>query len=160
MKSDISRGLEVYADISFTKDWAKSWSKKPTSVLRRTGFVVKYANCLILWTSKLQNEITLSSTNAKYRTLSHAMREFIPSMRLWGEMKEYVNISVDRKAESKYTVFQDGYSELVNYPRMRPRTKHIGIKHHHFKINVYNESVLINSIKSDKHQAELLTKNL
>eukprot|EP00957_Ditylum_brightwellii_P143310 10918077-Ditylum_brightwellii.AAC.1 len=70
MKPDINRGLEVYVDASFAGDWETPWSDDPKSVISRTAFVIKYANCPIMWASKLQAEIALSSTEVEYIALS------------------------------------------------------------------------------------------
>eukprot|EP00957_Ditylum_brightwellii_P070957 5391906-Ditylum_brightwellii.AAC.1 len=84
-------------------------SEDPTSVLSRTGYI-KYANCPIVWTSKLQTEIALSTTEVEYVALLQAMKEVIPLIHLLNKRKE-----------------------LANCPKMRPRTKHIAIKYHHFR---------------------------
>eukprot|EP00957_Ditylum_brightwellii_P168985 12862509-Ditylum_brightwellii.AAC.1 len=64
MKPDLTKGLEVYANASFVGDWNQAWSEEPSLVLSTAGFVIKYADCLIVWASKLQTEITLSTTEA------------------------------------------------------------------------------------------------
>eukprot|EP00957_Ditylum_brightwellii_P120504 9193947-Ditylum_brightwellii.AAC.1 len=58
------------------------------------------------------------------------MRETLPLIRLLNEVRESMRISQDDKAEFKCKVFEDnnGCVELAKCPRMRPRTKHIGIK--------------------------------
>eukprot|EP00957_Ditylum_brightwellii_P130175 9929412-Ditylum_brightwellii.AAC.1 len=61
MKPDTNNGLEIYVDASFAGDWNQSWIEEPTSVLSITGYVIKYANCPIVWMSKLQTEIALST---------------------------------------------------------------------------------------------------
>eukprot|EP00957_Ditylum_brightwellii_P178192 13572574-Ditylum_brightwellii.AAC.1 len=129
-----SRGLEMFVDPSFAGDWQHAWSKE-SSVLSRTGFIIKYANCLIVWTSKLQTYIALSTMEAEYVAMSHAMREAIPLMRLLNEVKGSINICMDKKAEFKCTVFEDnnGCIELAKCPRMRLRTNHLAIKYHHFR---------------------------
>eukprot|EP00957_Ditylum_brightwellii_P027410 2072443-Ditylum_brightwellii.AAC.1 len=75
MRPDLTRGLEVYADASFAGEWGKSWSDDPKSVMSRTGYVIKYANCPIVLMSKLQIEVALSTTESEYIALSQAMRE-------------------------------------------------------------------------------------
>jgi hypothetical protein len=162
MRPDLSRGLEVYVDASFAGDWNQTWSEEPTSVLSRTGFMIKYANCPIVLTSKLQTEITLSTTESEYVALSHAMREAIPMMDLLNKIKESIRILGHDKAEFKCKVFEDneGCIELAKCPRIRPRTKHIAIKYHHFRSKVLDGSVDISPISTDDQQADIFTKNL
>eukprot|EP00957_Ditylum_brightwellii_P017230 1298674-Ditylum_brightwellii.AAC.1 len=75
MRPDMTRGLEVYVDALFADDWEQSWSNDPKSVISRTGYVIKYANCPIVWMSNLQSEIAMSTTESEYIALSQAMRE-------------------------------------------------------------------------------------
>eukprot|EP00957_Ditylum_brightwellii_P185045 14092224-Ditylum_brightwellii.AAC.1 len=88
-----------------------------------------------MWASKLQTEIALSTIDAEYIALSQAMRESIPLIYLLNEMKGFIKVSEDPKADFKYKVFKDnnGYIELAKCLRIRPKTKHIGIKYHPFR---------------------------
>ena len=47
-----------------------------------------YAGCPIIWTSKLQTQVTLSTTEAEYVSLSQSLREVIPVINLLEELKE------------------------------------------------------------------------
>jgi hypothetical protein len=54
-----------------------------------------------------------------------------------------------------------GCLELVNRPdQFRPRTKHIGIKWHHFCDTVKNGNVAVKKIDTTFQLADLLTKPL
>ena len=76
------KGLECYVDADFAGGWDKADSGNPETVLSRSGYVLMYANCPVLWCSKLQTEIALSTTEAEYIALSQSMREVIPFMTL------------------------------------------------------------------------------
>eukprot|EP00957_Ditylum_brightwellii_P103839 7909949-Ditylum_brightwellii.AAC.1 len=99
MIPDMRRGLEGHVDASFPGEWNKTWSEEPTFVLSRTGFIIVYANNMIIWTSKLHTKIILSTTEIEYVTLSHAMREAILLMNLLNELKDYTRISGNEKAK-------------------------------------------------------------
>ena len=43
-------------------------------------YLISYANCPIIWAIRLQTEIALSMTEAKYIAPSQAMRDFLPSV--------------------------------------------------------------------------------
>jgi hypothetical protein len=70
LKPDKLKGLECYVDA----DWAGSWrdrsSNDPLSSHSRTGYVIMYAGCPIVWSSKLQPLIAHSTTEAEYIALS------------------------------------------------------------------------------------------
>eukprot|EP00957_Ditylum_brightwellii_P202288 15329487-Ditylum_brightwellii.AAC.1 len=83
-------------------------------------------------------------------------------MRLLNEVKGSIHIDMDEKEDFKCTVFEDnnGCIELAKCPKMRPRTKHIAIKYHHFRSKVKDDSTKIKRVDIHKQQADLLTKNL
>jgi hypothetical protein len=69
--------VTCYADASFTGEWDKSIAQyEPDTARSRTGFVIMYANCPIMWSSKLQTEFVLSATEAEYIALSQSLREY------------------------------------------------------------------------------------
>jgi hypothetical protein len=51
--------------------------KNADNVLSRTGFVICYANCPIIWCSKQQTENALSMAEAEYIAMSNALCETI-----------------------------------------------------------------------------------
>ena len=59
------KGLECFVDADFTGGWSKNESDDPASVYSRTGYIIKYSNCPILWDSKLQSKISLSTIEAR-----------------------------------------------------------------------------------------------
>ena len=79
-KPDISLGVQCYVDADFAGGWARADADNAENVLSRTGFVIFYAGCPLLWTSRRQTEITLSTAEAEYVALSTAMREVISLM--------------------------------------------------------------------------------
>ena len=50
---DGDKGLECYVDADFAGGWDKADSGNPEAVLSRTGYVLMYANCPVLFCSKL-----------------------------------------------------------------------------------------------------------
>ena len=56
------KGLECFVDADFVGRCSTNESDNPASVYSCTGYIIKYKNCLILWSSKLQSEIYLSTT--------------------------------------------------------------------------------------------------
>ena len=133
----------------------------PTSIFSRTGFFITLAGCPIIWLSKLQSEISLSSTECEYIALSQSMREVIPLMELLKELNPLLPIrNVTPKLHC--TIFEDNNLciELVKCPRMRPRAKHIALKYHHFRSKVKDGSVSVEYIHTAKRTADILTKAL
>ena len=129
--------------------------------MSRTGYVVLYANCPIIWCSKLQTEISLSTTEAEYIALSQSLRDVIPLIGLLKELQEILEFTSETPTVH-CTVFEDnkGCIDLVNAPRMRPRTKHIALKYHHFRSFVANKTISIQYVETSLQLADIFTKAL
>ena len=66
--------FECYVDADFCGNWnPETASDDPATAKSRTGYVIKYAGCPVIWQSKLQTEVTLSTTEAEYVALSAAL---------------------------------------------------------------------------------------
>jgi hypothetical protein len=72
-KPDKSKGLECYVDADFAGGWSQANADNADNILSRTGFILMYANNLILWVSCLQTEIALSTAKAEYIALSQSL---------------------------------------------------------------------------------------
>jgi hypothetical protein len=58
-------------------------------------------------------------------------------------------------------VFEDnaGAIEIANVPKMRPRTKHLNIKYHHFREAVKKGTINIYYTRMEDQIADILTKS-
>jgi hypothetical protein len=93
-----------------------------------------FAGCPLIWASKLQMEITLSSTEAEYITLSTSTREIIPLMDFMKEAKEN-GIPINTQTMAIHCkIFKDnsGAIKLAKVPKMHPHTKHLRLGASHF----------------------------
>ncbi|MEY3108605.1 MAG: hypothetical protein RL730_956, partial [Actinomycetota bacterium] len=158
---DPNRGLECYVDADFAGGWSSGDHSNPECVLSRTGFVIMYAGCPVTWTSKLQTEIALSTTEAEYIALSQAMREVIPFMNLMQEIDDIFGIH-NPSPQFHCRVFEDNRSciKVAESPKFTPRTKHIAIKYHHFRRFVSDGTIVIKHIDTKEQIADMLTKPL
>jgi hypothetical protein len=155
--------IHCYADASFAGEWVKSLSEhEPITARSRTGFIILYAGCPVIWCSKLQTEIALSSTEAEYVALSQSLREVIALFGILQEIKEVHPKISDAIPTIHCTAFDDnvGAIEMANCPKMRPRTKHLNIKYHHFRQAVASGRIKIIYVRSKLQLADLLTKAL
>ena len=136
LKPDKTQGLTCYVDADYAGEWTVDRALDPRACLSRTGYVIFYANCPIIWSSKLQTTIALSTTEAEYVALSTSMRDVIYFMNLIDEMKKFgINLPQVPKPNTTCRVFEDnvGALELANTPKLlRPRTKHLAVQLHHF----------------------------
>ena len=91
-KIDKTKSINIYVDISFAGDWDKLLSEEPSLAFPITDFVIYYAGCPVVSMSKLQTEISLSTTESEYIALSNSMRDAIPVMTLLDEVKKALPI--------------------------------------------------------------------
>ena len=130
-------GLECYVDAHFAGAWDKEDSDDPNNVLSRTGFVAFYARCPLVWASRMQTEIALSTTKSEYIALSTVMREFLSLMLLMDEIHKIFDIERP-KPKIHCKVYEDNESciSMAKRKKFSPRTKDIGTKYHHFRLLV------------------------
>lgn len=140
------QSMTYYVDANFAGDWLPEIAMEDSSTARsRSGYVLLYSGCPVVWASKLQTKIALSSTESEYIALSQSLREVIPLMRLIKEMKESGFDLPIATPEVHCKVFEDnnGCLEMAQTPKMRPRTKHLNIKYHHFRGAVAEKFITI-----------------
>jgi hypothetical protein len=158
------KSFDVYVDANFSGDWVKDidQSNDPNSAKSRSGYVIMYHGCPLLWTSKLQSEVALSSTESEVLALSAAAREAIPLMRLLNEIQDMKLIKKARAPTVHCRFFEDnsGAQEICSVSKHRARTKHINTKHFLFRSYVESNQMSIQAIKSEWQPADYLTKSL
>ena len=66
--------VDCYADADFAGLWVHEDPRDPICDRIRTGFVVNFDYCPLLWVPKIQNEIALSTLHSEYVALSHYVR--------------------------------------------------------------------------------------
>ena len=114
-----------------------------------------------MWVSKLQTEIALRTTKAEYIALSYAMRSVIPTVNLIKELT--ASMSIEKKTQMvKCTLFEDnnGALELATVLKMRPRTKHIALKYHHFRSFVKCGYVNVSRVDTVEQLGNIFTNPL
>ena len=157
------KSLEVYADADFAGNWNKTTAAHDVSTAKsRTGYVITFAGCPILWASRIQTQIALSTTEAEYISLSESLRSAIPLMNLLNEIKAHGHDIVSQTPRVHCKAFEDnsGALELARLPKIRPRTKHINLVYHHFKDHVRKGLISIYPIDTNNQIADIFTKPL
>jgi hypothetical protein len=118
----------------FQGGWnAKTATEDSTTAKSRLAYIVMYAGCPIVWASKMQTDIALSTTESEYSAaLSEAAREVLWSMNLMTEVKDQMVPGTIDVPTIKCTIFEDneGAKAMATALKMRPRTKHINGRMH------------------------------
>ena len=89
-----------------------------------SGYVFRFNNGPISWSSRRQTSTAKSTTQAEYQSASDGAREAVPLMWLLQEL------GVESKRP--VTLFCDNNAaiQLANHPAYHPRTKHIRVDYH------------------------------
>jgi hypothetical protein len=155
-KPDKYDQVDCYVDTDFAGLHSVEDGQENISVKSRTGYVILFSGVLILWVSKMQTHIALSTMEAEYITLSHSMRDLIPVREILNEIKGCVFLgdNYTMKCASHYkalnyvlpgngdipqsTVHEDTEAclKFAMMPKLSPRTKHIGVPFHWFRYRI------------------------
>ena len=162
LRPNKSKGLECFVDADWAGAWTFSSSFDPLSTHSRTGFVVLYAGCPILWKSKIQSITALSTTEAEYIALSSALREVIALIHLLEDLHSNGLPIHCATPKIKCRTFEDNMSclNLATNHKTRPRTKHLSIRLHHFRSHIVNKIISIEHVSTKEQLADIFTKPL
>jgi len=161
--------LNAYADADFAGCWYQAYSHLHDSVLSWTGYVLVYCRCPISWTSKLQMEIALSTTEAEYQALSMCMWDLLP---LWTLIQElamhsfidqmYLHGSQLFSSTLTLQVYGDNQSclTITTTDTNRPWTKHLAIKCYHFWVQVLKGIIQVVKVHTNDNWVDIFTKPL
>jgi hypothetical protein len=155
--------LDCYSDADFAGLWNYEDDQDPVCVKSRTGYVLTLAGCPLIWASKLQTEIALSTLESKYIALSTTLRKLIPLRRVLQKVGLALNLEFSQPSIVQSTCFEDNNDALgfATTLQMTPCTKHIGIKYHFFKSKIgEGKGIAIRRIDSAEQKADIFTKGL
>jgi hypothetical protein len=95
---DSTHGIKCFADADFTNGRSSEDCEELSNVYSRTGFVIMYAGCPLIWVFKLQTEVALWATESECIALSQAMRELIALLGLLEELTPALQLNKDQPA--------------------------------------------------------------
>ena len=156
--------VDCYPDADFAGLYNKEDAQDPHSVRSRTGFVICVANCPILWKSKLQTEIALSTMEAEYVALSTACKDLFPLLDLIRELAAACGLTVSQDSNFHVKVHEDNVGALtlgkLEPRRMTPRSKHYAIKYHWFREHIGPRNIKLVKIDTKDQLGDIFTKGL
>ena len=164
MKPTAELNVDCYVDSDFAGLWGYEDDQDLTCVRSRTGYIITIGGCPVLWSSKLQKEIALSTMEAEYIALSTSLKQRILFKRLVESVWDYVGLKQDTLISINTIVWEDNQGckilATLEPPRMTPRSKHYAIKYHWFRTQLEPNYIVIKSIDSVEQLADMFTKGL
>ena len=138
-------GLIGFADSEGASD--------PITRKSTTGYLVKLANGVFCWNSRVQKSIVLSSTEAEYMSLSDTCRQLVWIHSLFEELGITLN-PIPLCGDNQGSIFLA--SNLVQEKRI----KHIDLRYHYIREVICEKKIELFFLEGAENPADLFTKNL
>jgi hypothetical protein len=156
--------VDCYPDADFAGLYNTKDAQDPHCVRSRTGFVILVAGCPVLWKSKLQSEIALSTMEAEYVALSTSCKDLFPLLDLIRELSSAVNLPMDKHSNMHIKIHEDNVGALtlgkLEPRRMTPRSKHYAIKYHWFREQIGPRNIELIKVDTTNQLGDIFTKGL
>ena len=110
LKPTNTQRVDCYVDADFAGLFAVENNQDPISVKSRTGYVVLYKGSPLLWVSKMQTQVALSTMEAEYVALSQAMRDLIPIREI---LKEFMAVVFEIQPSIAYHAHSKSFSNVA-----------------------------------------------
>lgn len=139
--------MELYVDSDF--------ASKATDRRSVSGALVMCAGACVMYLSRTQKSVTLSSTEAEYVAMAEGMKEAIFLRYLWSFIFPSRDVGCTVIREDNV-----GAIHLASNPATTPNSKHIDIRHHFIRERVARGEFRVVHVRSDLQRADFLTKPL
>ena len=120
-----------------------------------SGYCLIFGAGAISWSSKKQNIVTLSSTEAEYVGHINAAKEILWIRNFWAK--------INRKSIFDLTLLRannQGAIQLSNNNKFHARTKHIDVRYHFIREALENKLLEIKYVPTDENIVDMFTKPL
>ncbi|XP_070681820.1 uncharacterized mitochondrial protein AtMg00810-like [Malus domestica] len=155
LKGTMTYGLSYSSSALDIKAFSDAdWAGDPNDRRSTTGFVVYLGSNPISWSSKKQQTVSKSSTEAEYRALSSTAAELD-----WiKQLLSFLQIPIS----SVPVLFCDNMSAIALSfnPVQHQRTKHIEVDVHFVRERIAQHQLLVQFVSSKEQFADILTKGL
>lgn len=131
------------------------FASKATDRRSVSGVLIMCAGGCVVFLSKTQQSVTLSSAEAEYVAMADGLKEAIFVRGLW-------SFAFPKRSLGATLVQEDnmGALRMANNPRTTPNSKHIDIRYHFIRERVARGEFTIEHVPSHLQHADFLTKPL
>lgn len=131
-------------------DWANDISDRRSV----TGYLFKVFDCTVVWATRKQRTVALSSTEAELCALCEATCDGVWLTRLLEDVGYRSDVPIPYHEDNQSTI------RIVQEPRDRSRLKHIDVKDCFVRNLVQQGSVVLKYVPTETQEADILTKGL
>lgn len=144
--NDENTKLIAYTD----SDWAGDADARRST----TGIIFIHNGGPIIWASRKQKCVSLSTTEAEYVAMCEGGKDVTWLRQLLGDLGE------DQRNPTTLRCDNQGAVKLVHNPEYRRRTKHIDVKYHFIRELQQRGTIQVDHVGTKEQLADLLTKAL
>ncbi len=153
--------IDAYPDADFAGMYGHKDHTDPACAKSWTGFIITFAECPVLWQSKLQTETALSTMEAI--ALSACCSELFPIMDMVKSLTESVNLLI-RIRTMNVSIHEDNLGALVLAktlpPQFTPWSKYYTIKTIWFRKEIIKQGIQLQKINTVEQLGDIFTKGL
>ena len=153
--------IDCYIDADFVGLHGQESENNPLSARSRTGYILFFCGCPLLWKSQLQSETALSTFHAEYEALSVAMRQLIVVQRVLQSLVACIEFAAEVPTIHA-EVFEDNNSAflLANNQKLSDHSKRLNVKLHFFWEYINKGFAKVSKINTNNKHTDYLTKGL
>jgi hypothetical protein len=139
-------GLSGFSD----SDWAGEQNTRRSV----SGYCFTFCGAATSWSSKKQQTIALSSTEAEYMAMTHAGKEATFLQNIYGE------VGIPTPLPTPLLVDNQSAIALAENPIFHARTKHIDVRHHWIREKIESGQLELEYVPTADQVADIFTKPL
>ena len=137
--------MTVYTD--------SDWAGDKTSRRSISGYIIFLMNCPIIWKSKQQSSVTLSSTEAEYVALSEAAIEIKFIYQVLQSMGIKVMLPIVVNIDNIGAIF------MAENVTATSRSRHVDARYHFVREFIFDGFIKVIFVRTDQNSADPFTKN-
>jgi len=118
-----------------------------------SGYIILLAGVPVIWRSKMQRSVSLSSTEAEYVAISEVTMDIMFVKQILEFLKIPVQLPIQVHVDNVGAIF------LTKNATTGPRTRHIDARYHYVREYIEDGQVVIVFVRSADNVADTYTKN-
>ena len=158
--SDILK-VDAYPDADFSGIYGQKKHDDPACAKSFTGFIITFADCPVLWISKLQTVTAIYTMEAEIISLAHFCREMFPIIYINQSIGKAVGLPVGVPS-MKVTFYEDNSGAIILArtlpPTFTPRSKYYATKTIWFLDEIIKRKIVLLKIATTEQLEDLFTE--